>query len=180
MLKPNLGPKSYIAYGFREELGRGDSVSKLHCDITYAVNILMHTADVTPSSEQLIEIENLKKMHDAQNQKEFLELEHGRQQIYEECPSKSEKIRSFYAGVEPWSFVQKLGEVVLIPAGCPHQVRNLKSCIKVALDFVSPENIEECIRLTEEFRTLPRKHKCKRDKLEVGILVICRNVLVMG
>jgi hypothetical protein len=30
------------------------------------------------------------------------------------------------AGVEPWTFEQKLGEAVLIPAGCPHQVRNLK------------------------------------------------------
>lgn len=30
------------------------------------------------------------------------------------------------AGIEPWTFEQKLGEAVLIPAGCPHQVRNLK------------------------------------------------------
>jgi hypothetical protein len=29
-------------------------------------------------------------------------------------------------GVEPWTFEQKLGEAVFIPAGCPHQVRNLK------------------------------------------------------
>ncbi|KAK6912421.1 WRC domain, partial [Dillenia turbinata] len=70
-------------------------------------------------------------------------------------------------GVEAWTFVQKLGEAVFIPAGCPHQVRNLKSCIKVAMDFVSPENIQECIRLTEEFRTLPQDHRAKEDKLEV-------------
>jgi len=31
-----------------------------------------------------------------------------------------------YIGVEPWTFEQKLGEAVFIPAGCPHQVRNLK------------------------------------------------------
>jgi hypothetical protein len=31
-----------------------------------------------------------------------------------------------YAGVEPWTFEQKLGDAVFIPAGCPHQVRNLK------------------------------------------------------
>ncbi|KAK1386853.1 JmjC domain-containing protein [Heracleum sosnowskyi] len=70
-------------------------------------------------------------------------------------------------GIEPWTFVQKQGDAVFIPAGCPHQVRNIKSCIKVALDFVSPENVHECIRLAEEFRTLPENHRAKEDKLEV-------------
>ncbi|KAH7543842.1 hypothetical protein JRO89_XS15G0029000 [Xanthoceras sorbifolium] len=69
--------------------------------------------------------------------------------------------------VEPWTFEQHLGEAVFIPAGCPHQVRNRQSCIKVALDFVSPDNIQECIRLTEEFRLLPKDHRAKEDKLEV-------------
>ncbi|GMI98458.1 hypothetical protein HRI_003515100 [Hibiscus trionum] len=68
--------------------------------------------------------------------------------------------------VEPWTFVQYLGEAVFIPAGCPHQVRNRQSCIKVALDFVSPDNIEECLQLTKEFRKLPNNHRAKEDKLE--------------
>ncbi|KAL7609520.1 hypothetical protein Lser_V15G11499 [Lactuca serriola] len=29
-------------------------------------------------------------------------------------------------GIESWSFIQKLGDVVLIPVGCAHQLRNLK------------------------------------------------------
>lgn len=29
-------------------------------------------------------------------------------------------------GIEPWTFVQKLGDAVLIPAGCPYQVRDIK------------------------------------------------------
>jgi len=43
----------------------------------------------------------------------------------------------------------------------------LQSCIKVALDFVSPENVSECVDLTEEFRLLPTDHRAKEDKLEV-------------
>ncbi|KAM0836375.1 hypothetical protein ACQ4PT_062363 [Festuca glaucescens] len=76
------------------------------------------------------------------------------------------KLKEEY-GVEPWTFEQNLGDAVFIPAGCPHQVRNLKSCIKVALDFVSPENVQECIRLTEEFRLLPKGHRVNEDKLEI-------------
>ncbi|KAG0454882.1 hypothetical protein HPP92_024174 [Vanilla planifolia] len=74
--------------------------------------------------------------------------------------------------VEPWSFEQHLGEAVFIPAGCPHQVRNRQSCIKVALDFVSPENLWECVRLTEEFRLLPKIHRAKEDKLEVKKMAV--------
>ncbi|KAI9096712.1 hypothetical protein K1719_025891 [Acacia pycnantha] len=70
-------------------------------------------------------------------------------------------------GIEPWTFEQHLGEAVFIPAGCPHQVRNRQSCIKVALDFVSPENVQECFRLTDEFRLLPKNHRSKEDKLEI-------------
>ncbi|KAK2977898.1 hypothetical protein RJ640_022689 [Escallonia rubra] len=44
-----------------------------------------------------------------------------------------------------------------------------RSCIKVALDYVSPENVHECIRLAEEFRVLPQNHRAKEDKLEAAL-----------
>ncbi|KAF6998028.1 hypothetical protein CFC21_014187 [Triticum aestivum] len=332
VMKPDLGPKSYIAYGFSEELGRGDSVTKLHCDVSDAVNIQTHTNEVPCETYDLCRIkkvqENMRKqdlqelrgdlnsctelraqpsvdgsyeaamtscsMESYKNSSNGLhinaprrdatddvkdkvsphksvtksdEIRNGTRLYYQRranrkvhqdkasdppIPGKSDEIgtgirrkvhqnkatdppkpvpektekdktggalwdifrredseklqeylrnhasefrhihcnpvnqvihpihdQTFYLtekhkkklkkeyGVEPWTFEQKLGDAVLIPAGCPHQVRNLKSCTKVAMDFVSPENVGECVKLTDEFRALPSAHKAKEDKLEI-------------
>ncbi|KAG4911386.1 hypothetical protein JHK82_043992 [Glycine max] len=71
-LKPDLGPKTYIAYGFPQELGRGDSVTKLHCDMSDAVNVLTHIAEVKLDSDQLTVIEKLKQKHLEQEKRELL------------------------------------------------------------------------------------------------------------
>ncbi|XP_061371700.1 lysine-specific demethylase JMJ25-like [Gastrolobium bilobum] len=70
-LKPHMGPKTYIAYGFVPELGRGDSVTKLHCDMSDAVNVLTHIAEVKLDSKQLTAIEKLKQKHLEQDKREL-------------------------------------------------------------------------------------------------------------
>lgn len=89
----------------------------------------------------------------------YLDMEHKR------------KLREEF-GIEPWSFRQKLGDAVFIPAGCPYQVRNLKSCTKVEVNFVSPESVNECIRLQHELRMFPDNHRAKQDKLNIGKMMI--------
>lgn len=82
--------------------------------------------------------------------------------------SLRKRLREQY-GVRGWRFVQRHGDSVFIPAGCPHQVRNLSSCVKVALDFVSPENAHRCVQLTDQFAKLPRGHHLSEDKLQVRV-----------
>eukprot|EP00775_Hariotina_reticulata_P006709 gene6710-6930_t len=55
-------------------------------------------------------------------------------------------------GVEMWHFEQHANEAVFIPAGCAHQVRNLQSCCKVAVDFMSPESFEAAAAHREHLR----------------------------
>ncbi|XP_018111565.1 lysine-specific demethylase 3B isoform X2 [Xenopus laevis] len=74
-------------------------------------------------------------------------------------------------GVQGWAIVQFLGDAVFIPAGAPHQVHNLYSCIKVAEDFVSPEHVKHCFSLTQEFRHLSNTHTNHEDKLQVKNII---------
>lgn len=74
-------------------------------------------------------------------------------------------------GVEGFPIAQCLGDSIFIPAGAPHQVRNLLNCIKVAEDFVSPENVSECFHLTHEFRALSDTHSNHEDKLQIKNII---------
>lgn len=209
-LRPDLGPKTYIAYGVREEMKAGNSVTKLHCDMSDAVNVLMHSKcskagrSAKSQGAAVAKVSASKKKQPPRRETSggalwdiFRREDVGRLQEYilkywteffdsnkpEEGISHPVHDQLFYLneehkrrlkaelGVEAWTFEQHVGEAVFIPAGCPHQVRNLHSCIKVAMDFVSPENVEQCVKLTEEFRMLPNSHPSKEDKLEVRKMV---------
>jgi len=81
-----------------------------------------------------------------------------------------ERLKNEY-GVEGYTIVQFWGDAIFIPAGAPHQVRNLSSCIKIAEDFVSPENVAHCFNLTEEFRQLSNNHDNHEDKLQIKNII---------
>ncbi|KAF8075872.1 hypothetical protein FPV67DRAFT_1469586 [Lyophyllum atratum] len=74
-------------------------------------------------------------------------------------------------GVMSYRFYQRPGEAVFIPAGCAHQVANLADCVKVAVDFVSPENVERCERLTQEFREQNQRKVWKEDVLQLRTMM---------
>lgn len=74
--------------------------------------------------------------------------------------------------VAPWSFDQHDREVVLVPAGCPRQVRNLRSCLKVSLDFVSPEAIPVALAMRDEIRELPAEHGARSDDVHARVVLL--------
>ncbi|KAI3823918.1 hypothetical protein L1987_05363 [Smallanthus sonchifolius] len=74
--------------------------------------------------------------------------------------------------VEPWTFEQRIGEAVIIPAGCPYQVKKIKSCVNVVLESISPDSASMCIKLSDEIRQLPVNHKAKGKMLDVKKMAI--------
>ncbi|KAK9865894.1 hypothetical protein WJX84_006777 [Apatococcus fuscideae] len=186
-IKPDLGPKSYIALGNSQEVcGRdSNSVTKLHVDLSDAINVTLHVrrcaeeppphvrcgSEVADTSKdptyggagavwQIFARTDVPLLQQwmQEHANEFL---HGDQHPagfdLEEpiCHQKfmlgSTHLESLKQekGVEPWTFEQHDGEGVFIPAGCPHQVRNLRPATKVALDFVAPESASVAQRLRE-------------------------------
>lgn len=73
--------------------------------------------------------------------------------------------------IRGYAIAQYVGDAIFIPAGAPHQVRNLCNCIKAASDYVSSENMDQCIKLTAEFRKLSTLHLNRADKLQIKNVV---------
>lgn len=180
---PDLGPKMYNAYPAVDFLPRDISsmtpgqkiefqknvvgTTNLHLDLTDAVNVMLFASggqdapeiattdkgipqcgavwDIFPPSSAVAIRAYLKETRDEVDDP-----------IHRQCFYLSEHDLEMLAqrGVGSYRIFQDPGDAIFIPAGCPHQVRNRRSCVKVAVDFLSPENVHLCTRLIEEARSM--------------------------
>jgi len=201
-VKPDLGPKMYIAYG-SVKVGS----TNLHMDMSDAVNIVVYIGmprdDTFDHKEAVLAamkeadacdltIARLQHGHEKPGALwhifDSLDADKIRDFLNKVAVEKGEKIDSFHDpihdqswylnkplrarlkaeyGVTAYTIVQYLGDSVMIPAGNPHQVQNFHSCIKVAEDFVSPENLAHCFKITQDFRHLSDSHTNHEDKLQI-------------
>ncbi|XP_048748291.1 probable JmjC domain-containing histone demethylation protein 2C isoform X3 [Ostrea edulis] len=208
LVRPDLGPKMYNAYGSAKYPSEG--TTNLHLDVSDAVNCMVYVGIPPdgPGGKQAHINMAIKAIDDAgcdtmtkKRVRETNEVPGALWHIYDAMDA--DKIRDFLNkvgkergeeiephhdpihdqswyldvdlqnrlykeyGVLGYTIVQCMGDAVFIPAGAPHQVKNLHSCIKVAEDFVSPEHLNHCFSLTQEFRLLSDTHTNHEDKLQV-------------
>jgi hypothetical protein len=223
---PDLGPKGYIAFGREKEHEgiEGDSVTRLHEDLSDAINILCHVQhppgtkeppkarcgnapmNNAPSFGGAGAVWDLYRREDIPVLRQFildvvaekvnavvptsgsgnsggkkpglcpnfyykgkkLTLEDIKDPVHDQSIMLTAAHRAAAAlppyNLHSWLIEQYEYEGVVIPAACAHQVRNLRSCIKIALDFVSPESVPHCLAQREERRVLAMQEVKERGQ----------------
>jgi len=176
VIGPDLGPKMYNAMASSLEEGSKGS-TRLHMDMADALNV-MTFASQCPDGSPGYAAWDLFRAEDSDKLRTFLKKRI--QGIGVQDPIHSQQIyldevlrKELYdtTGVKSYRVYQRPGEAIFIPAGCAHQVANLADCIKVAIDFVSPENVARCEQLTQEFREQNQGLKWKEDVLQLKTMM---------
>lgn len=162
----------YNAYASSDTPGSKGS-TRLHMDMADAVNIMLH-AETTPDGAPGCAAWDIFRAEDSVHLRAFFKKNfkgqyqndpiHA-QQFYLDPTLRAQLFAEY--GVRSFRIYQRPGEAVFIPAGCAHQVCNLSDSIKVACDFVSPENVERCETLTREFRAQNQSLVWKEDVLQL-------------
>ncbi|KIY60898.1 hypothetical protein CYLTODRAFT_319376, partial [Cylindrobasidium torrendii FP15055 ss-10] len=167
---PDLGPKMYIAQ--KTDIHHHGS-TRLHMDMSDAVNILMYSSNPEKGA-----IWDIFKRDDAAKLHAFIQQRNGAEAnaantIHAQGTYLTKEMLLELADQDVYSFRihQKLGDAVIIPAGCAHQVANLEDCIKAAADFVAPENIYVCQGLSEDFRAQNIHEAWKDDALQLSSMM---------
>lgn len=187
----DLGPKLYVADGVKA--GSVLGTTNLHLDVSDVVNVAVHVHVPENSGKQKCSSQQLDQYaalwhifdpRDIQKLRIFLrevtiernicieskrdDVIHSQSWYLDECLLL--RLYKKYQ-VKPITRFQNVGEAIFIPAGSPHKVKNVNNCIKVAIDFVSPENIPLCYRLAAEFRNLPAEYLNHEDKLQLKNII---------
>ncbi|TFK85079.1 hypothetical protein K466DRAFT_495422 [Polyporus arcularius HHB13444] len=138
---PDLGPKLYAAPAAKP----GTATTNLHMDITDAANLMVWCAAPTGAIGAFWDIF---AVHSADVVRQFIREECDLEENIDPIHSQSyylneEQISRLTTGrnVQHWRVEQRVGDVIFIPAGCAHQVVNIANAVKVAIDFVSAENL---------------------------------------
>ncbi|ESK84030.1 jmjd1a protein [Moniliophthora roreri MCA 2997] len=169
---PDLGPKMYNAMASSDQKGSKGS-TRLHMDMADALNIMTYAANA-PDGSPGCAAWDLFRCEDSDKLRTFLKerfrniFQHDpihSQQVYLDYELRKELWEKYQ--VRSYRVYQRPGEAIFIPAGVAHQVVNLADCIKVAIDFVSPENVERCEKLTKEFREQNQSKAWKEDVLQL-------------
>ncbi|KZS95122.1 Clavaminate synthase-like protein [Sistotremastrum niveocremeum HHB9708] len=173
---PDIGPKMYNAFASHDGPGSNGS-TRLHMDMADAVNVMTYATEC-PNGLTGVAAWDLFRREDSEKIRWFLRQEFGldpiedpihKQRFYLDSELR-EKLYQQY-GIISFRVYQQPGEAIFIPAGCAHQVCNLADCIKVAVDFVSPENVEHCATLTREFREQNGESLWKEDVLQLRTMM---------
>ncbi|KAK6537696.1 hypothetical protein TWF694_011867 [Orbilia ellipsospora] len=170
--KPDLGPKMYNAFPATVQMdGTIGGTTNLHRDITDAINFMMFATSASDTDGVKHSFENDKDRSPGaiwdifpigatKHIRKYLDEKYPNQPTdpfhRQNCYLAQEDLKILYRnyGVQSYRILQRPGDAIMIPAGCAHQVRNIKDCIKVAVDFLSPESVEICEYLLQENRAI--------------------------
>jgi lysine-specific demethylase 3 len=170
--------------------------TRLHQDMTDAVNVMMY-AGSTPAGAQGYAVWDIFKAEDSKIVRSFVQSYHATEE--DEDPIHSQQryldhdaLEALFQqhGIKAHRIYQTSGQAVFIPAGCAHQVRlyhlyswrhtsdrtqvaNAADSIKIAMDFVSIENLLRSEALTREFRdvNLLGSEAWKEDILQLRMMM---------
>jgi hypothetical protein len=133
-LTARKGPKMYNAHGDEHNHLRQGS-TRLHLDVTSAVNIMLYAVDLPDGSPggalwHIFTPETASRLREFMRQHPEIAYSGIGDPIHDQTtyltPPLIQALDREY-GIRPYTFMQHPGEAVYIPAGCAHQVRILPS-----------------------------------------------------
>ncbi|KAJ3516957.1 hypothetical protein NMY22_g14077 [Coprinellus aureogranulatus] len=173
---PDLGPKMYNAWAANQNPGCKGS-TRLHMDMADAMNVMLF-ASPCPDGSPGCAVWDIYRAEDSDKIRAFLRKKHNLGPHYDPIHGQQYYLDDAMRGmlykecaVTSYRVYQRPGEAVFVPAGCAHQVSNLADSIKIATDYVSPENVDRCAKLTKEFREQNKSKVWKEDILQLKTMM---------